>query len=143
MAADLQSGRCNGRRLAAAAQRLPSADQVTALDLLWRNQLARDLQDKLDRKQMAVEDWPERIEENTRALLADVAASGITTWPEWHRNAVSRAISVPLVLPEKVGLDNQLAEALASTRHEIAGELGEVAEVQVVRNMILGMTDDM
>jgi hypothetical protein len=92
----------------------------------------------LDRKQMAVDGRRERIKANARALLADVAASDIAIWPEWHRIVFSGVLSVPLIFRDKVGLDDQLAEGLASARDEIAGELGEDVEVGVLRNMILG-----
>jgi hypothetical protein len=123
--------------LAAAAQLLAAADRVTGLDRLWRNQLARGLQAELDRNQLAADARAERIKGNARALLADVAASDITTWPEWHRSVFSRAMSVPLVFGEAVGLDEQLTQALISTRRAIAGEFGEDAELQVLRNNVL------
>jgi hypothetical protein len=128
--------------LAAAAHLLPAADQVTGLDLLWRNQLARGLRDNRDGNRLGVDGWPERITENARALLADVGASDNTTWPEWHRSAFSRALSVPLLLGEQIGLDDQLAEALMKARYEIAGERGDDVEFFVLRNMILSQAGD-
>jgi hypothetical protein len=128
--------------LAAATQLLPAADQVTGLDLLWRNQLDRELQYERDRNRLGVDGLSERINEDARALLADVEASDTTTWPEWHRTAFSIALSIPLVLSEKVRLDDELVEALRSAKYIIAGELGESAEFVVLRNMILGKGRD-
>jgi len=114
--------------LAAAAQCLPAADDLTGLDLLWRNQMART------RQMQPGDDLAETIKEGAQALLADVAASDTTAWPEWHRIAFGRALALPLVLGEMAGLDAELAEALTSARLEIVGELGEDAEIDVLRN---------
>jgi hypothetical protein len=115
--------------LAAATQSLPAANDVTGLDLLWRNQMARSTQIQLG------DEFAETIKEGARTLLADVAVSDSTTWPEWHRIAFARALSVPLVFGELAGLDAELAEALTSTRQEIVGELEENAEIDVLRNI--------
>ncbi len=120
--------------LAAATRLLPAADRVTGLDVLWRNQLART-QQAARAGPLQSEDGARRIEEAARSLLADVAGSDATTWPEWQRNAFSRALSVPLVFAETVGLDDELVEALTSTRQLIAGDDGENAQVEVLRNI--------
>jgi hypothetical protein len=119
---------------AAAALLLPAAEQVTGLDRLWRNQLARDQQDILDQQhqQLTEETLPGRIQENAQALLADVAASDITTWPEWQRTAFARALSVPLQASTTMSLDDELVQALTATRQTIAGESAEDAALSVL-----------
>ncbi|GAB3077763.1 hypothetical protein GCM10027053_47700 [Intrasporangium mesophilum] len=117
--------------LDAAVQTLPSDNELTGLDLLWRNQIARTRQMKPGAEFTAT------IKKGAVDLLADVATSDITFWPEWQRSAFSRAISLLLLLGEASGLDDELAHALTRTRQEIAGEYGEDSHVDVIRNLAI------
>ena len=119
---------------AAAARILPGADRVTGLDLLWRNQLARG-QEGFPADEEAV---AAKVCRDAEALLAEAADCDITTWPEWHRTAFARMLSVPLIMHTRYPLDDDLASALVDLRQRVAGEFAEDAELAVLRNMATG-----